>query len=214
MRRREFIGVLGGATAWPLAASAQQGERMRRIAVLNPLANDAEGRCRVETFQQGLRALGWIEGRNILSEIRWAAGDVGRMSAYARDLVATKPEVMWAVATPAVQALREATNTIPIVFTNVGDPTESGIVESLARPGAHITGITSFIHSMGGKWLELLKEIMPSAVSVLVILNPHNPTSRGVLRTIEAAAPSLGMNVVQAGVHSADDIEHTINEFV
>ena len=166
MRRREFITLFGGAAAWPVAARAQQPP-LRRIGVLSGLA---EGRFRVMTFQQGLRELGWTEGHNVHIELRWAAGDVDRMRTYAAELVATKPDAILAISTPALVPLRQATNSIPIVFVNVGDPAGSGFVESLARPGGNITGITSFVSSIGGKWLELLKEVAPRAVHVLVIL--------------------------------------------
>ena len=143
MRRREFIALLGGAAAtWPLAARAQQPERIRQIGVLSGLADDTEGRFRVTTFQQKLRELGWTEGHNIHIERRWAAGDVDRIRTYAAELMATKPDAILAITTAALVPLRHATSIIPIVFVNVGDPAESGIVESLARPGGNITGIT------------------------------------------------------------------------
>ena len=171
MKRREFITLLGGAAAsgWPLAARAQQPERVRRIGVLSGLADDTEGRFRVTTFQQKLRELGWTEGHNIHIERRWAAGDVDRMHTYAAELVAMKPDAILAITTAALVPLRKATSSIPIVFVNVGDPAESGFVESLARPGGNITGITTFVSSIGGKWLELLKEVAPRVVRVLVI---------------------------------------------
>jgi putative tryptophan/tyrosine transport system substrate-binding protein len=214
MRRREFITMLGGAAAaWPRAASAQQTDRIRRIGVLNGLADDTEGRFRIITFQQGLRELGWTEGHNIRTELRWAAGDVDRMRTYAAELVAAKADAILAITTAALVPLRQATSSIPIVFVNVGDPAESGIVESLARPGGNITGITTFVSSIGGKWLELLKEVAPRVVRVLVILNRDNPTVHGVLRIIEASGPSLGIIVTQAGVHSTDEIERAIENF-
>ena len=214
MKRREFITLLGGAAAaWPLAARAQQPDRVRRIGVLSGLADDIEGRFRVTTFQQGLRELGWTEGHNVRIELRWAAGDVDRMRTYAAELVATKPDAILAITTPALVPLRQATSSIPIVFVNVGDPAESGIVENLARPGGNITGITTFVSSIGGKWLELLKEVAPRVVHVLVILNQDNPTARGVLRIIEASAPSFGIMVTPVGVHSADEIERAVENF-
>jgi putative tryptophan/tyrosine transport system substrate-binding protein len=215
MKRREFITLAAGAVAaWPLAARAtQRPERMRRIGVLSGLADDTEGRFRVTTFQQGLRELGWTEGHNIRIELRWAAGDVDRMRTFAAELVAAKPDAILAITTAALVPLRQATSSIPIVFVNVGDPAESGIVESLARPGGNITGITTFVSSIGGKWLELLKEVAPRVVRVLVILNRDNPTVHGVLRIIEASGPSLGIIVTQAGVHSTDEIERAIENF-
>ncbi len=212
MKRREFITLLGGtALVWPLSAHAQRTERMRRIGVLSALAeDDPEAKFRVAIFQHGLRDLGWTEGRTIQIEYRWSGGDVERMRSDAAQLVATKPDAILAITTPAVLALRQATRLIPIVFTNVGDPVDSGFVESLARPGGNITGIATFLNTMGGKWLELFKEIAPRVARVLVILNPDNPTSRGVLRTIEAAAPSFGLKVVPASVRSTGEIERAV----
>jgi putative ABC transport system substrate-binding protein len=214
MKRREFITLLGGAAAaWPLAAHGQQTERVRRIGVLSGLADDTEGRFRVTTFQQKLRELGWTEGHNIHIERRWAAGDVDRMHTYAAELVAMKPDAILAITTAALVPLRKATSSIPIVFVNVGDPAESGFVESLARPGGNITGITTFVSSIGGKWLELLKEVVPRVVRVLVILNRDNPTAHGLLRIIEASAPSFGIKVTQVSVHTGNEIEIGIENF-
>jgi putative tryptophan/tyrosine transport system substrate-binding protein len=214
IRRREFVTLLGGAAvAWPVAGRAQQPGRVRRIGVLSGLADDSEGRFRVTTFQEGLRELGWTEGHNVRIELRWAVGDVDRMRTYAAELVATKPDAILAITTAALVPLRHATSSIPNVFVNVGDPAESGIVESLARPGGNITGITTFVSSIGGKWLELLKEVAPDIVRVLVILNRDNPTARGVLRIIEASAPSFGVVVTQVSVHSADEIERAVENF-
>jgi putative ABC transport system substrate-binding protein len=213
IRRREFIRLIGGAAAvWPIAARAQQPP-VRRIGVLSGLADDTEGRFRVTTFQQKLRELGWTEGYNIHIELRWAAGDVDRMRTYAAELVAIKPDAILAITTAALVPLRKATSSIPIVFVNVGDPAESGFVESLARPGGNITGITTFVSSIGGKWLELLKEVAPGVVRVLVILNRDNPTAHGILRVIESSAPSFGLNVTQVSVHSANEIELGVENF-
>jgi putative tryptophan/tyrosine transport system substrate-binding protein len=208
MRRREFITLLSGAAAWPLAARAQELDRIRRIGVLNALAeDDAEAQLRTMIFQRKLRELGWIEGRTIQIEYRWSGGNPERISSDAQELIAMKPDAVLAITTPAVLALRQATRSLPIVFTNVGDPVDSGFVESLARPGGNVTGIATFVNTMGGKWLELFKEIAPRVTRVTVILNPDNPTSRGVLRTIEAAAPSFGIRIGPAGVRSAGEIE-------
>ena len=209
MKRRDFIMVLGGAAAaWPLAARAQEPDRIRRIGVLNALAeDDAEAQLRTMIFQRRLRELGWIEGRTIQIEYRWSGGNPERISSDALELIAMKPDAVLAITTPAVLALRQATRSLPIVFTNVGDPVDSGFVESLARPGGNVTGIATFVNTMGGKWLELFKEIAPRVTRVTVILNPDNPTSRGVLRTIEAAALSFGIRIGPAGVRSAGEIE-------
>ena len=159
MNRRDFITLLGGAAVtWPLAARAQQPERTRRIGVLmNVASDDAEGQARLAAFHQGLQQLGWTVGRNVQIDYRWAAGDTGRFHRYAEELLALAPDVVLASATPSVQALQQATRTVPIVFANVGDPVGLGVVESLARPGGNATGFTPWEFGFGAKWLELLK---------------------------------------------------------
>ena len=158
MRRREFIVVIGGAAAWPLAARAQQPERMRRIGVLMALpANDAEGQARVAAFLQGLQELGWSVGRNVIVDFRWSAGNSADARKYAAELVALGPDVILAYSSSAVASLQQVTSTVPIVFSVVADPVGAGYVESLARPGGNITGFTVFDYSMSGKWLQLLK---------------------------------------------------------
>ena len=171
MKRREFITLLGGAAAaWPLAARAQQAERMRRIGVLmNLAADDAEGQGRVEAFLQGLQELGWTDGRNVRIDYRWAAGDTDRFRRYAEELLALAPDVILASASATVGALQQATRTVPIVFANVGDPVGAGFVDSLARPGGNATGFTYFEFGFGAKWLELLKEIAPRVTRVAVL---------------------------------------------
>src|SRR5215469_1584065 len=161
MRRREFITLIGGAVVWPLAVRAQQIKRMRRIGVLmaNP-ANDPEAQARVAAFLQGLQELGWSVGRNVTIDIRWAADNADARK-YATELIALAPDVILASSTPAVAPLVQMTRTVPIVFTTVVDPVGSGFVDSLARPGGNITGFTVSEYSMGGKWLQLLKEIAP-----------------------------------------------------
>ena len=152
MRRREFITLLGGAAAWPLAARAQQGERVRRIGVLAAYAeNDPEAQARIVAFRQALQGLGWTEGRNIAMEYRWGAGDAGRARTFVAELVSLKPHVILAHGTPALTALYEATRTIPVVFVSVIDPVGAGTVQSLARPGANITGFSTFEPEIGGK---------------------------------------------------------------
>src|SRR5262249_20333872 len=161
MKRREFITLIGGAAAWPLAARAQQPE-VRRIGVLMSRAtDDPEGQAGFAAFKQGLQELGWVEGRNVLIDIRWAAGESANFRRHAADLVALAPDVILASASPSVAALQQATRTVPIVFTIVVDPVGSGLVKSLARPGGNTTGFMQFEYSLSGKWLELLKQIAP-----------------------------------------------------
>jgi putative tryptophan/tyrosine transport system substrate-binding protein len=170
LKRREFITLLGGAAAaWPLAARAE-GERIRRIGVLmNLAADDAEGQARLAAFVQDLQQLGWTDGRNVRIDYRWAAGDARLFHRYAEELLALAPDVILASATPSVQALQQATRTVPIVFAMVGDPVGMGVVASLARPGGNITGFTNFEFGFGAKWVELLKEIAPRVTRVAVL---------------------------------------------
>ena len=174
MKRRQFITLLGSAgVAWPLAARAQQPERMRRIGVLmNLAADDPEALARVTAFRQGLQQLGWTDGHNVRIEYRWAAGDADRIRTYAAELVALAPNVILASGSPSVGALQQATRTVPIVFVNVTDPVGGGLVASLARPGGSTTGFTLFEFGISGKWLELLKEIAPRVTRAAVIRNP------------------------------------------
>src|SRR5215470_4516080 len=171
MRRREFITVLGGAAAWPLAARAQQGGRVRRIGVLMGIANDEEGRTRTAAFQQVLTELGWTEGGNVQFEFRWAAGDPDRMPSFAAELVALTPDVILVNTTAATVILAHETQSIPIVFVQSYDPVRAGLTAGLGRPGGNITGFTTIEYTMGGKWLELLKQIAPSIENVLFLHN-------------------------------------------
>jgi putative ABC transport system substrate-binding protein len=213
MRRREFIALVGGAAVWPLAARAQQGERVRRVAILSGF-RDADRRSHVAGFRQALREAGWSEGRNVRIDYLSAEGDSARIRAFAAELVGTPPDAVLAMATPALVALREVSRTIPIVFVNVSDPVDGGFVASMARPGGNVTGFTSFEYSLGSKWLETLKEASPGLARVMVMLSEQNYTSRGLLRAIEAAAPSLAVRVSTAGIRSPADIEPAFAEFV
>ena len=173
MKRREFITLLGGAAAWPLAASAQQGERVRRIGVLIGFdENDPEVKLRQSAFMQALADLGWNDGRNIRVDLRWAGGDTNRMQALAQELVGLQPDIILAHTTLATAALQRETRTIPIVFVNVSDPVGSGFVAGLNRPGGNITGFGLYEASLGGKWLELLSEIAPELRRVAIMFNP------------------------------------------
>jgi ABC-type uncharacterized transport system substrate-binding protein len=217
MRRREFIGLLGGAVAaWPLAARAQQAERMRRIGVLTVNAeNDPEYRASIAQFVQGLASLGWTEGRNIQIDRRYAAGDVERMHAFAKELVGLAPEVLFTSSTPTSVALWRETRGIPIVFAQVSDPIGEGFVASLARPGGHMTGLTNFEPSMGGKWLDILREIAPAVSRVALLFNPLTSPGGGSYfsRPIEAAASALGMQSIAMPVHGIDDLEPAVKSF-
>jgi putative tryptophan/tyrosine transport system substrate-binding protein len=212
LRRREFITLLGGAAAWPFSAHAQQSARMPRVGVLMSIAeNDPEAKARLAAFQDGLQKLGWTEGRNLQIDHRWGEGEADRIRAYALELVGTKPDVIVAVATNALSALRDATRTIPIVFVQIVDPIRDRYVASLARPGGNITGFMQYEYSIAVKWLELLKQIAPRVSRVAVMHDPSNPVSIGLLRTIEAAGPSFGTTLIPAEARGAADIERAFD---
>jgi ABC-type uncharacterized transport system substrate-binding protein len=220
LRRREFILALGGAAAssvsCALVAHAQQPERMRRIGVFVNLAEgDREGQRSVQAFQNGLRELGWIEGRNIHVDYRWSPGaDTSRIRAIAADLVASTPSLILASATEGLAAFRDATRTIPIVFVSVSDPVGQGFVPNLARPGGNITGFTAFEFSMGGKWIEILKEMAPGLARVAVLFNPKTaPYFASFLGSIEAGAASVGLPWISTPVTDATEIEPAITAF-
>src|SRR5215472_12855390 len=199
MRRREFIALLGGAAAWPLAARAQQPERVRRIGVLmNVGADDPEGQTRIVAFVQGLQQSGWSDGRNVRIDIRWGGGDPERIRKYAAELAALAPDAFLATSTMVVRPLQQATHTVPIVFVQVIDPVGAGIVSTLARPGGNTTGFTVFEYGMSGKWVELLKEIAPGVRRVAVLRD----LSIGIaqLAAIQAVAPSSGVELRVIGV--------------
>ena len=184
LKRREFMTLLGGAAAaWPLAAGAQQPERMRRIGVLmNRAANAPEGQARLAAFHQGLQELGWSDGRNIRIDTRWGEDDVDRERRYAAELIALAPDILLASGTLSVAALQRLSRTLPIVFAAVTDPVGAGFVDSLARPGGNATGFMIYEYSLSGKWLELLKQIAPNVMRVAVIRNPDNPAGIGCVR--------------------------------
>jgi len=217
MRRREFFGLVCGAAAWPLAAHAQP-QAARRIGFITAISeSDPEARPRLMAFQQALEQLGWVAGSNLHIDFRWNnRGDVAlseEMLALAKEIVALEPEVILAQSNPGVAALRQLTSTIPIVFVNVADPVESGFIESLAHPGGNITGFSNFEASMGGKWLEALKQIAPGVTSVLALLHAETAANAGFLRTAQSAAPSLGVTLTAAGVHNASEIEAALMVF-
>jgi ABC-type uncharacterized transport system substrate-binding protein len=214
IRRRELLVTLGGAAAWPLAARAQQGERMRRIGVLMSLAaNDAQGQARLAAFLQGLQELGWIDGRNVRIDTRWGAGDADRTRRYAAELVALAPDVILATGSPPVGALQQATRSAAIVFADVGDPVGQGFVETLARPGGNTTGFMLFEYAMGGKWLELLKEIAPGVTRVAVLRDTASTVAGGQLGAIQAAAAALSVELSPLGMRDTGEIERSISTF-
>ena len=213
MRRREFITLVGGAAVWPLAVRAQQTKHMRRIGVLMPLpANDPEAQARVAVFLQGLQELGWSVGINVTIDIRWSANNAEARK-YATELIALAPDVILASSTLAVAPLVETTRTIPIVFTTVADPVGSGFVDSLARPGGNITGFALFEYSMGGKWLQLLKEIAPGVTRAAVLRDPSIATGPAQFAAIQAVAPSLGVELRPIDVRDEGEIERAIALF-
>jgi putative ABC transport system substrate-binding protein len=214
MRRRDFIKVLGsGAVAWPLAARAQQAEPMRRIGVLMSLAaGDKEGQARLAAFLQRLQELGWIDGRNMRVDTRWGAGDGERARKYVAELVALTPDVILASGGSLVEPLLQATRTVPIVFTQTPDPVGAGFVESLARPGGNATGFSNVDYGMGGKWLELLKQVVPGMTRVAVL---RDTQGSGAMQfaAIQAMAPSLMVEVTPVGLRDTGDIESAVSAF-
>jgi putative ABC transport system substrate-binding protein len=215
MRRREFITLLGGAAvAWPLTARAQQPERMRRICILmNTAAADPEGQTRIAAFLQGLQQLGWTDGGNVRIDTRWGAGDPERIRTYATELVGLKPNIILAPSALELLALKRETSAIPIVFTMIYDPVRSGLVESLARPGGNVTGFSLGEFSLGGKMLELLKEMAPQVNRVAVVLNPDQAPHVAMWHAIEAVASSFALRLTAAEVKKGAEIEPAIEAF-
>jgi len=212
--RRDFITLMGGAAAaWPLAARAQQPEQMRRIGVATgTAADDPDGQARLRGFLQGLKQSGWTEGRNVRIDARWGAGDAD-LYRNAAELIALAPDVILASGDSTVGPLLRATRTVPIVFTLVADPVGGGFVDSLARPGGNATGFMNFEYSLGGKWLELLKEITPGLTRAAVLRDPVLPSGTGQFAAIQAVAPSLRMEVSPVNVRDASEIERAITAF-
>lgn len=215
MRRRKFLGVLGGvAAAWPLVASAQQPDRVRRIGVLMGFSeNDDVWQAYLTAFKQRLQDLGWTDGRNVRFDIRFTGESTERTRIAAAELVALAPDVIFVTTNPVVSALTQATRTIPIVFTWVSDSVGSGYVASLAHPGGNITGFHNFEPAMGGKWLGVLKQIAPRVRRAAVVHVPEIAANVAFIRVAEAASTSLGMTVTAAGVRDAADIERVLTEF-
>jgi putative ABC transport system substrate-binding protein len=213
MRRREFITLLGGAAAWPLTARAQQADRMRRIGMLMTIAaSDTEAQARIAVFARSLQALGWTDGRNMRIDTRWSTAGVDTRK-YAAELAALPSDVVLANGTEAVGPLQAATRTIPIVFVLVPDPVGQGFVDSLARPGGNVTGFTLYEFGMGGKWLQLLKEIAPRVTRAAVIRDSTTTGGVGQFAAIQSMAPSLGVEAIAVNVRDPDEIERTITAF-
>ena len=215
MKRREFIELVGGAAAaWPLAARAQQPDRMRRIGILLPAtADDAVFQAWVGAFLQGLALLGWTIGRNVRIDTRWATANAAEIRRHAAELAALAPDVILAQGGSTVGPLLQATRTVPIVFPTTIDPVAAGFVNSLARPGGNATGFMVFENSMGAKWLELLKQIAPSVTRAAVIRDPAVPAGLGLFGAIQAVAPSLRVEVNPVNVSDAGEIERAIGAF-
>jgi putative tryptophan/tyrosine transport system substrate-binding protein len=216
-RRRQFLTLLGGAAVWPLAARAQQGERVRRIGLLMGTADDREGETRVAALKRGLQELGWTDGRNIQIETRFGGADTSRIRADAAELVALAPDIIVGQTTPVIRALRQATSSIPIIMAAVTDPVGQGFVSSLAHPGGNITGyvtgFSQFEYGLSGEWLGVLKEVAPKVTRAAVIRDPANAPGIGQFDAIQAVAPSLGVEVSPFNVRDAGEIERTITAF-
>jgi putative ABC transport system substrate-binding protein len=216
MQRREFITLLGGAAAWPIVARAQQPERMRRIGALvgaGMEVDDLDTQTRIGALRQGLQQLGWVDGQNVRIDIRAGAGDADRLRRYAEELVALAPDVILATGAGAVAPILKATRTVPIVFMNVVDPVGAGFVDSLARPGGNATGFVTYEYGFSVKWLELLKEIAPRVTRVAVIRDPDISAGTGQFGALQAAAPSLGLELIAVSPREAGEVERAITAF-
>jgi len=211
VRRREFIGLLGSAMAWPVAPRAQQPEPLRRIGVLMSIsADDAEARPRLMAFQQSLQQLGWPADRNVRIDVRWGAGDVNRIRQFAAELVGLEPDVILAAGSVPLEHLLRVTRTLPIVFVHVVDPVGAGFVRTLARPGGSVTGFMQFEYSISGKWLELLKQIAPQITQVAVLRDPSIASGIGQFAVIQSVASTYGVEVSAVDVRDVTEIENAV----
>jgi ABC-type uncharacterized transport system substrate-binding protein len=214
MRRREFITLLGGAASAPLAARAQGPATLRRIGALMGIAeNDPDSQARIAALLRGMEELGWTNGGNVRIDARWSAGDTQRMRTDAAELVALEPDILLANGAPTVEALRQATRRVPVVFVNVIDPVGAGFVESLARPGGNTTGFTLFEYGLSGKWLELLKQIAPNVTRVAVLRDSATSSGIGQFAVIQAMAPSFGVELRPIDLHDPGEIERSVAAF-
>jgi putative tryptophan/tyrosine transport system substrate-binding protein len=213
MKRRAFSAGLGSAVGWPMVARAQQPNRMRRIGVLIPFSEtDVETQALIAAFKQRFQELGWIDGRNVRLDYRFTDGSPERTRSAAVELVGLGPDVILAYANPAVSSLVQVTQTIPIVFTQASDPVGSGFVSNLARPGGNITGFHSFEPTIGGKWLEILKQAAPSVKRVAIVHHPNIAANTAFVRAAEAASSTLGITLTAAAVLNATDIERAVTD--
>ena len=217
MKRREFITLLGGAAAaWPLAARAQQGERVRRIGVITggTVADDSDARANFAAFREGLQQLGWVDGGNLRVDYRWGAGDAERVRKNIGDMLSgPPPDVILASGAAALGPVLQATRTVPIVFANVADPVGAGFVDSLARPGGNATGFIQFEYNLSGKWLELLKEIAPSVIRAAILRDPAITAGIGQFSVIQSVASSVGVDVSPINLRDAGEIERAVTAF-
>jgi putative tryptophan/tyrosine transport system substrate-binding protein len=213
VRRREFISLLGGAAAWPLAARAQQGERMRRIGVLMNATEDSDQQANLAAFTQALQQMGWTEGRNVQIETRWAGGSAPEIRRHVGELVALAPDVILATGTAAMGPFLQATRTLPIVFVNVADPVGAGFVDSLSHPGGNATGFIQFEYSLSGKWVELLKQIAPGVTRAAVLRDPTITSGIGQFAVIQSVAQSVGVEVSAINLRDAGEIERGVTKF-
>ena len=215
MKRRDFIAFLGGAAAaWPVAAGAQQSERVRVIGMINALgSDDPEALGRIAVLEQALGQLGWVAGHNLKFEIRQIGADVDRLGSYVAEQVALAPDVIVAIGSLPVGPLQQATHTIPIVFVNAPDPVGAGFVQSMAHPGGNITGFSNFEYSMSGKWAELLKQIAPNVTRALVLRDPTSAAGIGQFGAVRSVAQSLGVELTPVNVRDTDEIERNVAAF-
>jgi len=214
VRRRQFITLLGGSAVWPLAARAQSVQRVRRMAVLLPaVAGDGQFQVWVAALHQGLAQAGWIIGRNLQIDTRWAGANSADISRHAAELAALAPDIIVAHGTATVRPLLLATRTVPIVFPIAGDPVGAGLVESLARPGGNATGFMTFEYSLSGKWLELLMQIAPGTTRAAILRDPTQGAGTGLFAAIQAVAPSLRVDVTPVNMRVADEIERVVTSF-
>src|SRR5262247_782809 len=211
MKRRDFIRLLGGAAAWPLAARAQQAERVRRIGAI--MGSTGTGRSDVAAFQQALQQLGWIDGRNVRMDYRFGLGNAADVRRYTAELIALAPDVILAGGDLALVPMLQATRSLPIVFAGVIDPVGAGFVESLARPGGNTTGFLLYEYGISSKWLELLKEIAPRVTRAAVLRDAAVASGSGQLGAIQSVASQLGVELHPVGVRDASEIERGISAF-